>query len=122
MKIKVFSEKFTVCKLNKISDFNINEDFFFLSKTEDELSLVCKSANAPKNTIACEDNWCMIKFVESMEFSMVGVLAKISNLLANNNISIFAVSTYNTDYILIKSEFLKKAISILKDNDYKIIN
>ena len=56
-----------------------------------------------------------------MNFSLIGILSKISGLLAENKIGIFAVSTFNTDYILTKKENFEKALSVLKDARYKII-
>ena len=56
-----------------------------------------------------------------LDFSLVGVLARVSGILAENEISIFAVSTYNTDYILVKSAAFEKAVSVLEAAGYKIV-
>ena len=61
-------------------------------------------------------------FHQMLDFSLIGILSKISAILADNGISIFAVSTYNTDYVLIKKENYQKALDVLKDSGYKIVD
>lgn len=78
--------------------------FSFWSRTDHELSLVCPTKRLPGDVEVHEDGWSCFRVVGQMEFSMVGILAKISECLAKNEISIFAVSTFDTDYILIKKE------------------
>ncbi|WP_312070984.1 ACT domain-containing protein [Anaerotignum propionicum] len=78
--------------------------FSFWSRTDHELSLVCPTALLPKDAEVREDGWCCFRIVGQMEFSMVGILAKISACLAEREISIFAVSTFDTDYVFIKKE------------------
>ena len=56
-----------------------------------------------------------------MDFSLIGILSKIAKILAENSISIFAISTYNTNYVLIKKENYQKALDILKDSGYEIV-
>jgi len=92
-------------------------DFFSVTKTEDELSVVIRS-EVPVNSNDSEDGWKVIKIEGILDFSMVGVISKISNILAVNGISIFVVSTYNTDYILVKHGVLAKAIDLLDANGY----
>lgn len=78
--------------------------FSFWSRTDHELSLVCPTELLPRDIEVHEDGWSCFRVVGQMEFSMVGILAKISGCLAKNEISIFAVSTFDTDYIFIKKE------------------
>lgn len=102
----------------KLIDFNITP--IFIGKTEDELSVVLPTKHVPSQTVAREDNWSGLKIEGVLDFSLVGILAKISSLLADNNISIFAISTFNTDYILVKDDKLKEAITVLVKADYII--
>lgn len=92
----------------------------FFSKTADELSLVCPEADLPAAVLQCERGWRALKICGTLDFGLVGILAKISGLLAEAGISIFAVSTYNTDYILIKAAHLDKAVTALSTNGYQI--
>lgn len=82
--------------------------FYSISKTEDELSIVCTS-NTRLNSEKSETGWSCIKIVGILDFSLTGILAKISAVLAKAEISIFAISTFDTDYILIKSKKLPSA-------------
>ena len=107
MDIKVIDKEFAVCKINDVTEVNFNDEFCFVGKTDEELSLVCSSEFVPKNTIVCDSGW--------RAFRIEGILD-----LANAKIPIFAVSTYNTDYILIKNEFFQKALDVLKENNYVI--
>lgn len=125
--LKLLKEKYGVVRLEKddsIPTWAFAGEFYSITKTEDELSVVCLEKNIPldiKNR-KCEDGWRILKIEGPLDFSLVGILAKISTLMAENSISIFAISTYDTDYILIKEENIKKAVDILIARQYKIIN
>ena len=121
MKIKVLSEDFSVCKVADYSQTDLNRDFVFTGKTDEELSLVCPTAAVPQNTTERDDGWRGMRIEGTLDFSLIGILAKISAILAENKIGIFVVSTYNTDYVLTKAESFEKAITLLSDNGYEII-
>ena len=120
MDIKVIDKEFAVCKINDVTEVNLNDEFCFVGKTDEELSLVCSSEFVPKNTIVCDSGWRAFRIEGILDFSLTGILARAANILANAKIPIFAVSTYNTDYILIKNEFFQKALDVLKENNYVI--
>lgn len=121
--LKLLDKTYAVCSLSKnkkIPLWAIEGDFLSITKTEDELSIVCEEKNVAEG-IKYEGNWKILKIEGPLDFSLVGILAKISNLMAKNNISIFAISTYDTDYILIKLGNINKAIEVLKKDNYNII-
>ena len=120
MDIKVIDKEFAVSKINDVTEVNFNDEFCFVGKTDEELSLVCSSEFVPKNTIVCDSGWRAFRIEGILDFSLTGILARAADILANAKIPIFAVSTYNTDYILIKNEFFQKALDVLKENDYVI--
>lgn len=120
MDIKVIDKEFAVCKINDVTKVNFNDEFCFVGKTDEELSLVCSSEFVPKNTIVCDSGWRAFRIEGILDFSLTGILARAADILANAKIPIFAVSTYNTDYILIKNEFFQKALDVLKENNYVI--
>ena len=120
MDIKVIDKEFAVCKINDVTEVNSNDEFCFVGKTDEELSLVCSSEFIPKNTIVCDSGWRAFRIEGILDFSLTGILAGAADILANAKIPIFAVSTYNTDYILIKNEFFQKALDVLKENNYVI--
>ena len=105
MDIKVIDKEFAVCKIHDVTEVNFNDAFCFVGKTDEELSLVCSSEFVPKNTIVCDSGWRAFRIEGILDFSLTGILARAVDILANAKIPIFAVSTYNTDYILIKNEF-----------------
>ena len=105
----------------KMSAPNLDDEYVFVGKTDEEKSLVCITDNVPENVIERDDGWKAFRIQGVLKFSLIGILSKISGLLAENKIGIFAVSTFNTDYILTKKENFEKALSVLKDAGYKII-
>lgn len=122
MEIKLIQGEFAVCKIEDVTKVDFLDEFYFIGKTDEELSLVCLVDSVPKNTIECENGWNALRIQGVLDFALVGILAKISSLLAENEISIFAISTFNTDYILMKKQHLEKAISILRNSGYQVIN
>jgi len=120
MDLTAIKDSITVCNVSDISEIDMKMDFFFLAKTNEEISLVCKTEQAPANCIKRDDGWKGFYIDGMVDLSMVGVLAKISTILADNGISIFSVSTYNTDYILVKEHKWGKAMSVLMREGYKL--
>lgn len=120
MEIEILKQKFAVCKIKDNSEINFEDDFLFVGKTDEELSVVCVEEKVYKSAYVVDKGWKVLRIKEVLDFSLVGILYKISKILAENNIGIFAVSTYNTDYILVKEENINKASEKLDENGYKI--
>lgn len=121
MNLKKLPYDLTVCKIRSVGDIKLNSDFYFISKTDDELSLVCSTNDTPSETIARDDGWRGFRIEGMLDFSLIGILSKMAAILANNQISIFAVSTYNTDYILVKAEHFDRALSVLETEGYDVL-
>ena len=121
MEIRKIEGDFSVCRLSNLSEVNFADEFYFIGKTDEELSLVCRTEFVPSNTEAREDGFRAFRIEGVLDFSLVGILSRISALLAEQKIGIFAVSTYNTDYILTKREDFDRAVEILKENGYQCI-
>ncbi|HJD25330.1 MAG TPA: ACT domain-containing protein [Candidatus Blautia intestinipullorum] len=121
MEIKKIHQEFSVCQVEDYSLVNLDSEYSFIGKTDEEKSLVCITSEIPSNVIQRDDGWKALRIQGVLEFSLIGILSKIAAILADNNISIFVVSTYNTDYLLIKKENYEKAITALENADYKII-
>ena len=121
MELKKIPHRLTVCKVKDTSDIDMDAEIYFIGKTDEELSLVCITENTPSKTIERDDGWRGFRIQGTLDFSLVGILAKISGILADHKISIFAVSTYNTDYVLVKEENFDRALSILEAEGYSII-
>lgn len=121
MEIKKIEHNFSVCKVKDFSMVDLESEYCFIGKTDEEKSLVCITENVPPNIIERDDGWRAFRIQGILDFSLVGILAKISALLAENEIGIFAISTYNTDCILTKAENYIKALGVLANAGYTLI-
>ncbi len=123
MELKILDNKLKVVKLEPneiVPEIVYKQEFYSITKTDKELSIVVnEDVNILSNVV--EYNWKAIKIVGTLDFSLIGILSKISTILAQAEISIYAISTYNTDYILVKADKLEKAIKVLEQNEYKFI-
>jgi len=120
LRLKVIDGDFSVCKTDALEDLSKFGGLCFVAATDEERSIVCKTQLAPQNCIARVDGWCCFRVEGQLDFSLVGILAKISAILAENKIGIFAVSTYNTDYIFTKRQQFDQALSLLALAGYQI--
>ena len=111
---------FSVCKVTDYSGIDLRQPFCFTGATDEENSLVCPETLVPENTTDWDDGWRGFHIIGQLDFSLIGILAEISKVLASNRIGIFAISTYNTDYILTKEENFEKSLKVLKNAGYKI--
>lgn len=122
MEIKKIHQDFSVCQVEDYSLVNLDSEYSFIGKTDEEKSLVCITSEIPANVIRRDDGWKAFRIQGILDFSLIGILAKIAVVLADNGISIFVVSTYNTDYVLIKKENYQKGLEVLRAAGYKIID
>ena len=120
MKLKAIEHDFTVCKVRDISQVDFNDEFCFLGKTDEEISLVCRSEKTPLNTVEREDGWKAFRIEGILDFSLVGILCRISAVMAENEIGIFALSTFNTDYVLVKKHNFERAVNALRGAGYEV--
>ena len=115
-------ELLTICKLDtrhKIPDWAIQGEFWAITRTADELSIVCRQSDVPQ-AVSQEPDWRGLKVEGPLEFSLTGILAGLATPLANAGISIFAVSTFDTDYLLVKADRLAQAVLVLQTAGYRI--
>ena len=122
MELKKTPYDLTVCKVADASAFDLTKDFYFIGKTDEELSLVIPTEETPAETTERDDGWRAFRIQGVLDFSLIGILSKISGLLADAKIGIFAVSTYNTDYVLVKKENYDQALAVLADAGYQIVD
>lgn len=121
MQLKKIHEDFSVCKVTDYTRVNWNASFCFVEKTDEENSLVCETKDVPDNTTEREDGWKGFRIEGILDFSLTGILSGISDILKENQISIFAISTYNTDYVFVKKENYGRALDVLKEAGYEIL-
>ena len=115
LKMVALGQEFSICKVADYTQIDLESPFVFMGSTDEEKSLVCPTELVPQNTVERDDGWNALRIIGVLDFSLVGILARISNILAENSIGIFAVSTFNTDYIFVKKCNFDKAIQALED-------
>lgn len=121
MKLVTLPQDLSVYKVADLGMIDLSQQPLFIGVTDEETSIVSTTAKVPAETLEREDGWKAFKIEGVLDFSLVGILAKIASLLADAGISIFAVSTYNTDYILIKAEKYEAAVSTLREGGYTVV-
>ncbi|MCM3672047.1 ACT domain-containing protein [Mesobacillus maritimus] len=123
MKLKILDSTYSVVKLpptETIPLWALNADVFSITRTDEELSIVCPSECLAINEALkdVEKDWKCIRVEGVLDFSLTGILASLANPLAENKISIFAISTFNTDYLLIKNDSIERAKVVLESEGH----
>jgi uncharacterized protein len=121
--LELFQEKFVICRLSpsaSLPAWAFNGPFISINKTDDELSIITLDNDQLPQDIKCERQWRCFKLRGPFPFTLTGVLASILNPLANAEVSILAVSTFDTDYVLVKEKHLTLAIDVLKQNGHVV--
>ncbi|HEX6711554.1 MAG TPA: ACT domain-containing protein [Rubrobacter sp.] len=120
--LTVLEERLAVCRLDVGADipaWATGACFFSVTRAEDELSIVCPESNVPED-INREQGWRALKLEGPFELSMVGILASVAEPLAGAGVSIFAVSTFDTDYVLVGEEQLELADDTLRELGHQV--
>ncbi|MBR4039959.1 MAG: ACT domain-containing protein [Clostridia bacterium] len=120
MELRRIDGEFSVCKVADFSLVNPDAPFCFTGKTDEERSLVCLTQDVPQNTTDRDDGWKALRIQGTLDFSLIGILSGITGILAESGVGVFAVSTYNTDYVLTKAENYEKALRALAQAGYTI--
>lgn len=118
----LLKESYGVCRLSPtvpLPDWATDSPFLSMTRTTDELSVVCLESCIPEG-VQCENDWRILKVEGPLDFSLIGIIARISSILAEAGISLFAISTFDTDYILVKGASIQRAIEALIRSNYDI--
>ena len=118
----ILRETFAICRLDKdapIPDWAFQGGLFSITRTKDELSIVCPQINVPKG-ILCNQGWSCLKIKGPLDLSLTGIISSIASTLEKEGISLFSISTYDTDYVLVKEKDLEKAIFALTEGGHRI--
>jgi len=122
LELSLLAGRYAICRLNRdapIPDWARPDDFLSITRTADELSIVCSEAGIPEG-VKCDRGWRCLKVAGPLDLSLTGVLASLANPLAEARINVFAVSTFDTDYLLVKEENLSRAIEVLNRFGHRI--
>ncbi|CUH97386.1 hypothetical protein P22_3514 [Propionispora sp. 2/2-37] len=119
----VLPDKIGICKLDvnqEIPLWALQGEFFSITKTTEELSIVCSEENIP-GAVLCERGWRALKLKGPFPFDLVGIVAQVSAAVARAGVGIFVISTYDTDYILVKAKDLDSAVEALRNDGHSIM-
>ena len=124
MKFRRLPATFAVCRMAPnapVPAAIVYTPFVCITRTAEELSIVCPVNQAPQNA-KCELPWICFKLEGPFPFSLTGVLASVIDPLAQSGIPIFAISTFDTDYVLVKEEFAESALKTLQSAGHELIS
>lgn len=113
MELERLDADLTVCKVASLGEATPKGGLFFLAVTDNEISVVCETRHTPKQTTERTDGWRGLRVSGTMDFSLVGVLARLSGTLAEESIPLFCVSTFDTDYLLVRTPDFERACETL---------
>lgn len=123
LKLNLLPRKYAICRLEPDGPIPywalLGDDFVSLTRTRSELSVACLQENVP-GEIKAERGWRCLKVEGSFDFSLAGVHASLAIPLAQANISILAIATYETDHILVKEEDLERIIDVLQGAGHQV--
>ncbi|MGN1045034.1 MAG: ACT domain-containing protein [Candidatus Methanomethylophilaceae archaeon] len=119
MMLQLLGQEFSICRLDSDDVGDIGSEFLFHCRTDKETSVVCPSSDVPADRVTVKDDgWRAFRVTGTLDLSMIGVLSGITGILAEEGIPVFAVSTFDTDYILIRKEKVSDAVRALSDAGY----
>ena len=118
----ILRETFAICRLDKnapIPVWAFQGSLFSITRTKDELSIVCPQINVPKG-IVCNQGWSCLKAKGPLDLSSTGIISSIARTLEQEGISLFSISSYDTDYFIVKEKDLEKAVFALSETGQRI--
>lgn len=119
MTLHVLPQEFSVCKTAALP--KLPGGICFLARTDTEISVVCETERIDLDVAAREDGWRAFMVDGVLDFALIGILSKITGVLAEAGICVFCVSTYDTDYVLVRSDKLSAATHALSAAGYSIV-
>jgi hypothetical protein len=120
LELRLLAGRLCICRLGPgeaVPDWAERGEFFSVTRTSEELSIVCDEGNVPEG-ITCAGGYAALKVTGPLDFSLIGILSSLSSVLAGANVSIFALSTYDTDYILFRESDKQAAFEALRSAGY----
>ena len=120
--LEILSDTFAICRLNANAPIPswAQGEFVTITRTLDELSIVCRHRDVPDD-IQCEAEWRCLRVAGKLEFTQIGIIASLTQVLSEANISVFVISTFDTDYLLVRKADLDRTIEALEEKGYSRI-
>lgn len=122
MILEVLQSAFSVCQVEDVQSVDSGQELYFVGKTDEEISVVCETDRVPANVLKREDGWRAVRVQGVLDFSLIGILARILKVLAEAEVGVFVISTYRTDYILMKEEQMEAGLGALQSAGYELQN
>ncbi len=122
LNLSILPDVFAICRFDAdapIPPWVTTRDFFSITRTRGELSIVCPQRDVPAG-VRCERDWRALKVDGTLDFALTGILASLAAPLADAGISIFAISTFDTDYLLVKDTNLQRATAVLSQAGHQV--
>ena len=116
--LEFLEPEFSICKMGHPLSPIMDSEFLFYGRTDGEVSLVCPTADVPSDTLKRDGGWRAFRVSGTMDLSLIGVLSGITKVLAENSIGVFVISTFDTDYILVRKENAERTIDVLSRAGY----
>ncbi len=119
--LSILPETFAICRLNRdaVPLWAGANDFISITRTPEELSIVCRDGHVPLD-VKCDRGWRALKVEGPLDLALTGVLASLVDPLAKNQINLFAISTFDTDYLLVKEYNLARACEVLRQAGHEV--
>lgn len=121
LNLEIQRERYGVCRLERGASMPrwATGNFTSITRTGNELSIVCEEKNIP-GEVKCEKGWRCLKVLGPLDFALTGILASLASPLAEAGVSIFAISTFDTDYLLVKEDVLDKTKQVLSSKGHAV--
>jgi hypothetical protein len=123
LSLKILPERMVVYRFDAtavLPDWIAEVGFYSITRTEEELTIVCPETHLAPG-ISSEAGWRCFQVQELLDFSEIGIIFSLTRPLAENGVSVFVISTFNTDYLMVKDRDLAKAIDALTAEGHEII-
>lgn len=124
LKLTVLPKKYSICRLSPnaaLPHWIVKAEFFSVTRTKDELSIVAEQDEEVSEDIICSRDWRIMKIEGPLDLTLIGLIAEVSGIFKDAGIAIFTLSTYDTDYILVKEVDLKNGVTALESSGHEVI-
>lgn len=124
LRLSLLGERLAVCRLDSraaLPEWTSDGSFFSITRTTEELSIICPEDIVPEDA-ASEKGWRALKVEGPLDFAEVGVLVSVAEPMAVAGVSILAISTYDTDYVLVREDVLETALAVLRKSGHEVLD
>ena len=121
MKLKLWEDNYSIFRVDTLEAALLAEEHIFVTKAESGITLACRTAVVPAQCTLREDGWRMFSLSGQLVYTLMGILGKIAMILGNNSIGVYAVSSADNIYFLVREKNLEQAQKVLEEKGYFFI-